>query len=492
MLTLVRRARRRLFGNELLSQGANAASAALIALILLLLFGTQVLDWRWAVLIPAAAAATGLYRARQRRPTLYAAAQIVDHRMALADTLSTALFFSEAGATRVSPEICQCQFERASQVAESVDVRKATPYTMPRAIYVLAALTLVASSLFALRYGLSRRLDLKPPLARLLQQSMGFNQRTELARDVRRNPPQASDPQDDSAAAILDQDQKAVGDPDPTADNTSDGSSQPDAAQSKASQGDPGKQGKKSDQSGEGEQDAQAENGADPKDGAASGAGQQGNSKADQKQPSGGKPDANSSGENPSLLSKVKEAMQNLLSRMKPQAGEPGQQSGMDQKGPQGKGRQNDGKQQQSARNGQPQNSGQQGDSQEGQAGQDAQSSQDPQGKGTGKTDSEQAGKQPGRGIGSQDGDKRIRQAEQLAAMGKISEILGKRSANITGEATVEVHSTSQQLRTPYAPRGAQHTQGGTEISRDEIPVALQAYVEQYFEQVRKQAPPKK
>ena len=76
--------------------------------------------------------------------------------------------------------------------------------------------------------------------------------------------------------------------------------------------------------------------------------------------------------------------------------------------------------------------------------------------------------------------------------MGKISEILGKRSANITGETTVEVQSTSQQLRTQYAQRSAQHSQGGAEISRDEVPVALQSYVEQYFEQIRKQQPPKK
>jgi hypothetical protein len=53
----------------------------------------------------------------------------------------------------------------------------------------------------------------------------------------------------------------------------------------------------------------------------------------------------------------------------------------------------------------------------------------------------------------------------------------------------VEVQSTSQQLKTQYVQRGSQHTQGGAEISRDEIPVALQSYVEQYFEQVRKQAP---
>jgi hypothetical protein len=53
----------------------------------------------------------------------------------------------------------------------------------------------------------------------------------------------------------------------------------------------------------------------------------------------------------------------------------------------------------------------------------------------------------------------------------------------------VEVQSTSQQLHTPYAQKGAQHSQGGAEISRDEVPVALQPYVQQYFEQLRKQNP---
>ena len=92
--------------------------------------------------------------------------------------------------------------------------------------------------------------------------------------------------------------------------------------------------------------------------------------------------------------------------------------------------------------------------------------------------------------IRDRDGDKAIKNAEQLAAMGKISEILGKRSTTISGEATVEVQTTNQQLRTPYAQKGAQHTQGGAEISRDEVPVALQPYVQQYFEQVRKQSAP--
>jgi hypothetical protein len=66
--------------------------------------------------------------------------------------------------------------------------------------------------------------------------------------------------------------------------------------------------------------------------------------------------------------------------------------------------------------------------------------------------------------------------------------LMGKRSQNITGEATVEVQSTNQQLRTGYVNKGVQHTQGGTEINRDEVPVSLQPYVQQYFEQIRKQA----
>jgi hypothetical protein len=180
--------------------------------------------------------------------------------------------------------------------------------------------------------------------------------------------------------------------------------------------------------------------------------------------------------------------MQNLLSRIKPQQNQPKsgeQQNAMDQKGNQSKGQQN-GKQQ--SKDGQQQNGNQQGDAQEGQNGEEAKNSDNAQGKGSGKSDSQQASKQPGSGIGSQDGDKAIKDAEQLAAMGKISEILGKRSANISGEATVEVQSTSQQLRTPYAQRTNQHSQGGAQISRDEIPVSLQPYIQQYFEQVRKQA----
>src|SRR5262249_20754856 len=142
--------------NELLAQGATAASAALFAFILLLLTGTEVLNWQWTVLIPVGAIAYGLYRTLRRLPSPYQIAQLVDTRAALSDSISTALHFSqEEPASHVSPEIRRFQHDLADRMANGVDVRKAVPYTMPRTVYVMAALLLVATSLFALRYGLT-------------------------------------------------------------------------------------------------------------------------------------------------------------------------------------------------------------------------------------------------------------------------------------------------------------------------------------------------
>jgi hypothetical protein len=486
LVTLVRLARRRLLGNEMLSQGANASCAALAALILLLLLGTQILSWQWAGAIPLAALAAGFYQVRRRLPSQYAVAQIVDHRMKLADTLSTALYFSQQETSSpAAQEIRQTQFERAAGLAQSVDVRRAVPYIMPRTIYLMAALFLVAGSLFALRYGLSKRLDLKQPLASMLPESFGIGKPTEHAKNARRNPKREPEVPYDSGATG-DQDRNDPGQQDSS--QSLDTANEPDPESNITA---PSKSGKKqADQPDEKMAGDDQEAAGDGKSGDSDDpSGEQGDSKASPTQnQQNSKQDASNAGENSSLMSKVKDAMQNLLSRIKPQQNQSksGEQNVMDQKGNQSKGQQNGGKQQ--SKDGQQQNGNQQGDAQEGQNGEEAKNSDNAQGKGSGKSDSQQASKQPGSGIGSQDGDKAIKDAEQLAAMGKISEILGKRSANISGEATVEVQSTSQQLRTPYAQRANQHNQGGAQISRDEIPVSLQPYIQQYFEQVRKQA----
>jgi hypothetical protein len=94
-------------------------------------------------------------------------------------------------------------------------------------------------------------------------------------------------------------------------------------------------------------------------------------------------------------------------------------------------------------------------------------------------------------GMGQNEGDKSIKDAEQLAAMGKISEIFGKRAQQITGEITVEVSSGKQQLKTAWSERKALHADTGAEVNRDEIPLAYQTYIQRYFEEVRKTTPAK-
>src|SRR5450432_2168133 len=200
--TLVRRARRRILSNQLFTQGANAGSAALAAFILLLLFGTQTLSWPVALAIPLAAAAFGIYRVKRQMPSPYAVAQLVDQRLGLADNLSTALFFSEVDpGARVAPDIRGAQFEEAGRLAHSVDVRRAVPYKMPRAVYLMAGLALVAGSLFALRYGLSRRLDLKQPLASFLPESLTGGRLVQQANNARRNAKQTPETPDDGSTA---------------------------------------------------------------------------------------------------------------------------------------------------------------------------------------------------------------------------------------------------------------------------------------------------
>jgi hypothetical protein len=475
VLTLVHRARRRLFHNQLFSQGAHAAAAILIAFILVLLAGTSFLDWRWMVLASTIAVGWAFYRAHQKRLSHYGAAQVVDRRMGLADTISTAVYFEQAP-EKAPPALREFQRERANDAAAKVDLQVAVPYAMPRGVYLIAVLTLVAGSLFALRYGLLGRLDLHPPLAHMLAQQLGWKDRTEVAKN-KRKPPRVPEQEDDPGASVNDPDQSQQMQPD--ADEGTDTSNDSSAEKGDATKGDARKDGSRANQqSPDGDQEAQAEtNPAQPDQKAGDKS-----AKQEQKQ-SNGKPDANNSHESSSLMNKAKDLFQNLLSSLKPPSSNPGDQP---QNDPNNQGK---GQQKQNDKNGQPKNAAQKGDQSEGQQGEQAEDQPDQSQPSNGKSDSQQASKQPGSGAGNQDGDKRIKQAEDLAAMGKITEILGKRSANLTGEATVEVQNTSQQLKTAYAGGSAQHGQSGGEINRDEVPVAMEGFVQEYFKQARKQVP---
>jgi hypothetical protein len=457
------------------------------AFILLLLLGSEILNWQIVAAVPLAAFSVGLYLVRRRLPSRYGTAQAVDRRLELSDTLSTAVYFSEVSPdAAVERDIRDAQIEQAGRMARGIDPRKAVPFVVPRGAYIAGVLLLVASSLFALRYGISKQLDLRRPLANFLPDTVTGSPKTRQAQNAKRNQKQVPESPDENGTSA-DENQKGPGAEDPNQAQTQ---SDQDA-QASSKQDGKSSSGKKQDGSDDqmATDDSESNDGGSEKNGdEGQQAGQQGDNKKQGNQQQGNSQDQNASNDS-SMLNKLKDAFNNLMSRVKPQQQPQGSQQGS-QEQQQNPGKSQQGSKQQNSKDGTPQQ-GQQGDAQEGEDGQEAKNAENSQqGKGQGKSDSKQSSKQPGSGIGSQDGDKAIKNAEQLAAMGKISEILGKRSANLTGEATVEVQSTSQQLRTPYANKGAQHTQGGAEIRRDEVPVALQPMVQQYFETIRKQAPP--
>ncbi len=486
-------ARRRFLYNEAFSQIIFAASLAAGGIIALLLVGTQILDWRWLLPLTAGGLGAGLWRAARRMPSPYRVAQLVDHRAGLHDAVSTALAFFE-GERRADASVRKAQLESAVRSLAGVPVELAMPYATPRYIYTAGVLVAAAIGLFALRYGFARRLDLQRPITSVLFDPYGVNE-TKRASAKNRLPkapnlkevigvpldmaeqgdPAKLDAAPDNALDTID-----VPDVNSDVENAVDGKTKPGArtkGAEKAEENQPGESGE------DGEPGSGSEGGANEQNGEKSG------KQADK----GGKTPGSNSNENNSLLSKLRDAMNNMMSRMKQPGNENAEKSakgqGSDsksekanngQKGSQGQGKQAGG--QQSA------------EAQDGQEGESAENAKNSDGKSGGKSSDSDSVNAPGSGVGKQDGSKDVKLAEQAAAMGKISEIIGKRSQNVSGEVTVEVQSSKQQLKTPYAPgQAAPHSDAGGEISRDEVPVALQPFVQQYFEQVRKQesaAPP--
>jgi hypothetical protein len=490
---LVRRARRRYIGNELLAHAAYAASAAMGGLILLLIAGTQILDWPVLVLLSVGALAIGTYRTLRRLPSSYAIAQLVDRRCYLADALSTALFFAGPEAKGIE-SMRAGQRAYAERVAETADLERAIPFAMPRAAYTLAVLGLVASGLFALRYGVTHRLDLRPPLARIVMENFGFGVERQEQAALRKNAASKPDMPKPVGLTMPDGDPNNPSQLDPAPDSALDTIGVPDAVNNPLGENQSNSKSKSegaASEKAEGEQgDAASSEGADANSGESlSDSSQRGQNGKQNGTPNGGKPEEGNAGQNSSLVSKLRDAMSNLLSKMRQQNGSGSQRQSNSGQNSQQPGAQRAGQRQNGASGqGQQQGDGQQSaDAENQQAGAEGKNGQNSQAKGGGQSSDQQAANQPGSGIGRQDGNKDSKLAEQLAAMGKISEIIGKRSASVTGEITIEVPSSQQQLKTPYSQSAVVHADSGGEISRDEVPVIFQQYVQQYFEQIRKQ-----
>lgn len=491
---VIHKARRRFVRNEAAAQAVISGCLVLAGVILILLLGTQLLQWAWLLPLALGGALFAGYRTVRRTPSRYSVAQWVDRRLDLQDSLSTALFFLDPGDRHGDGQTRAAQRAMAEGLAPQVDPSSAVPFTLPRGIWALAALALIAAGLFTTRYLIEKRLDLRAPLAQVIFDTFGGRFERRVTAKNQKKPSmiwESPTPDTPTTEAHPEEPGKFDAAPDSVLDTVD----VPDVNNDKiAAEEGPGKSSGKSagKEPGDGER---AE--GDPGENMAEAAGREGQGSAErdgagsmQADNQGGKQPPSSSGENPSLASKLRDAMSNLLSRMRPQSSAgANKQSPTQQKGPQS-GQQQASLSQKGAAAQQNQPGGDQaGDSQDGDTGDEARGGENSDGKSSGKGSEEHASKNPGSGMGKQDGSKDVKLAEQMAAMGKISEIIGKRSQNVTGEVTIEVQSTKQQLRTPYSDSKAGHGQAGGEINRDEVPAAAQEYVQRYFEKVRKTAP---
>jgi hypothetical protein len=466
---LIRSARRRLLFNEVLKQFALSAALAIGGLALLLTFGTRYVQWWVVALFAAAVIVWAAVKLRKRLPGDYAAAVWLDAKADLHDSLSTAFHFARKS-TAFSPAaeaILLAQRGQAEAAANNVDIHVAVPFRFPKALYGLAALLVASTGLIFLRYFYGHDLNLSAPITEIIFQDLAATKSPKAAK-AGRNPPKQ--PDYDEARSLLaklglganldeKQDEKldeALADALKSAEKTP-GDGDDAKPQQKTDSGDPL----------DAPKDANKNEGAQPGDNGKKSSSQQGDSPGQSGASSGEKAEK-------SLLSKLKDAMDNMM-------GAPG---------PQGDKKSAAGKQQQSKPSSQAQagqQPGEQGEEEnksaaDGEANGNAQKSNSP-----GQTSGNSPDKQEGpSAAGSEDGEKAIKAAAQMKAMGKISELIGKRSEQVTGESMIDVQSGNQTLQTAYKDKAATHGEGTGEVSRDEIPLADQAYVQEYFQQVRK------
>ncbi len=485
---VIRSAHRRWILTHAAEESALAFALVFGGVILLLLAGTQILHWRWLILLGGIGLGLAAVRVSHRRLNSYRIAQLLDRRMHLSDSLSTAWFLC-SGAGRDEDRVAQLQIARAEELAPSVRVAEAFPFTGRRAWAITGALVAVAFGLFAVRYLVTNSLSLRQSLIPIHFESVF--ERWQNSHSAKADPaspstrtqgkgsvfdsPQGENTRPNTAATVQDANENG-------ADATA-GSSL--AASTGAQAGQTSQEGRSETREGE-------NSGSAPKSGSKAA----GPISQDGSQQNSSPSDPLSSTHldaPPGLMDKMKDAFSSLIAKMR--QGENSPASAKNKERQNGDHTNTDGSSP-SRNSATKSQTGQQGNAANQQGSPEGNSAEQAQGQTTEKAQaspgqnsdqSPQSGSDAHSGIGRQDGDKDIKEAGQLRAVGKLEEIIGKRSANLTGEMTVETPANKQQqLQTAYSQRQGRHSDAGGEINRNEIPLAYQQYVREYMEQVRK------
>ena len=479
----VERARARVRLNQALQEAAWAGALVLLGPVLLLVTGRQWFAWPLLILFVLAGIGWAAWRLYRRRPTPYQVSQTLDVRLAAQDQISTAVYFLDAGSTAA----CE-QRHAAARLAATAGIEDAFPVAAPRSLYALAAVFVVASTLCAIRFFLEKPFRLDQPLPRVIQQALNPNQpparQPQAPHDQLQSKTQPHAIPLDNPETLIEAERQPGQDPSQpsVAASDSEAGRQPDPSRppEEAATGDPfgdpaaGDRDDMPIQSYEDMLERDAKNGLAKPDGK-QGTNQESSSSSNQ---------AAADAESNSLLAKLREAMNNMLSKLQQKPSGNGKQQ--TQSGaPSNSGEQQEGKGEGQQGAGQPQPGGQQSSEGEG-----AESDQPSAGQGAAAKNGAKASEggqkgSSGDGAGSQEGDKAIQDALQQEALGKLTELYGRRAQNVTGEVTVEAQSGKQTLRTPLSAKQGEHRDSGGQVSRDEIPLAYQAYIKEYFSKIR-------
>lgn len=481
--TLVRNSHRRCLALLCLEQGAIAASFVFAGCALILILGTQLLSWYWLVLLGAVGAAVAAIRVRRRMPTAYLTAQTLDSRLVLYDSISTAWHLKQ------NPELAETpagrvQLGQAEALAAEIEANSVFPVKLHRSWAFALALAAIVLSLFSVRYLVQRNMNLSRGLVPLHLERLAAALRSEIGVAARSAPAPSLSGNQKSEAQQLARTQAAdprmndvLGMKNPVEAPSKEGGAQSNNALDKsAADGKSAPSGKTS--------------GADSSPDASPMPSSKESSSGDTKNgEKGDRSQASEDQQNESLMSRMKDAASSFMAKMKPdESSQSPQASSQNSAAPDQDQTQNE--------NGQSQSQTSASQSAQAQTKSDAKSSEQAQAtemsqsgdsRNSGNSENKE-GNQSKSGVGKQDGGKDVKLAQEREAMGKLAEIIGKRSRDLSGEMMVEVPSGRQQLKTSYTGEVARHSDTGGEINRDEIPVALQPYIREYMELVRKSA----
>ena len=462
----VERGHRRVLGQLAFRDGLLAATVALAGPAVLLVAGTDYFPLALLWLFSAAGLAVAANHWLRSRPAPYRVAQRMDRSWDSEDQISTAYHFLNQDSG--SHEWAQLQRRHAAEAADSGDLRGALPFQLPHIAYALFSVTLLIALLFLVRYGTQPELSLKPPLPRLILQALlGDEPPEELV--IEENQPRPDD--SDEAASSLDDEKDA--EPLETADPE-----QIDPFEQPPMAGDLGEEFAMPEVEGLSAEDEFGDELASD-EALGSEEGSQG-----EKEDPAEMADLSSewNKESESLMDKLKEAFENMMSKLnmeEPSQGQPSEQ-GTESENKQAS--DTPGKGQEAA--GSETEEGSQSESEGGQA--DAASDQISMEEGSSEASEQQSATSIAT-AGTGEGSKELREAEQAEVMGELSELYQQRAEEITGEFTIETQSARQTARTPYAPRQSGHLDRGSALSRDEIPLAYRAYIKEYFKKVRQE-----